>query len=472
MSTGSKDFARRSREALANTDQRRTITDAAALFSSLRERAFGQWSEAETRLANAASARLRALTHLPDLLVQAEAEVTRNGGTVHWAGSADEARSIILSIAREKGVKSVVKGKSMVTEEIGLNPALEAEGMEVFETDLGEYIVQLAHEPPSHIIAPALHKSRRDVAELFARTLGETGEEPEELTAIARKRLRRAFLEADMGITGVNFVIAESGVVGLLENEGNIRASTTCPRVHVALMGLEKVVATAEDAVDVLQVLPRSCTGQAMPAYFSLLGGPRRPGESDGPEEFHLVILDNGRSRIHSDPLLMGALACVRCGGCVNSCPVYQRIGGHAYGATYSGPIGILLSSLLDGGEAHAELPGACTTCGACAEVCPVGVNHPRLIIELRRRMREEGEQGGCGAISTLMGKAFAFAAKHPALFTMGASSLRAVDPELKKLSRLSPLRGAAATRSLPSLREPFAKRWPSLRKSLDEDKS
>ncbi len=462
-------FNARSREALADTALRATLAKATGLFAMLRERAIGQWPEGGARIANAAAARLRALHRLPELLEAVEARVAENGGTVHWARDAAEARAIVVGLAQSRGVRSVVKGKSMVTEEIALNPALEAEGVQVFETDLGEYIIQLAGEPPSHIIAPALHKSRRDVAELFARVLGEDGpDDPEALTAVARRRLRQAFLDADMGITGVNFVLAENGAVCLLENEGNIRASTTCPRVHVAVMGLEKVLATARDAADVMQVLPKSATGQTMPAYFSVLSGPRRADETDGPEEFHLVIVDNGRSRIHADPVLRPALACVRCGGCVNSCPVYRSIGGHAYGATYSGPIGILLSSLLDGGEDNPALPGACTTCGACAEVCPVGVNHPRLILELRRRMAEEGAQGGVGIAARAAARAFALAARHPALFSLAARGVRVLDPELARLTLLPPLSAAARSRTLSGVKRPFSERWPELAKRLE----
>lgn len=459
-----KTFNARSREALGDKDLRRTLAKATGLFAMLRQRAMGSWAESGRRVANAAAARLRTLHRLPDLLEQAEARIVENGGTVHWARDAAEARGIIVRLAQSRGVRSVVKGKSMVTEEIGLNPALLAEGIAVFETDLGEYIIQLADEPPSHIIAPALHKSRRDVAELFARILGEEGpDDPEALTAVARRRLREAFLSADMGITGANFVLAENGAVCLLENEGNIRASTTCPRIHVAVMGLEKILATARDAADVMQVLPRSATGQTMPAYFSVLSGARRAGEVDGPEEFHLVIVDNGRSRIHADPVLRPALACVRCGGCVNACPVYRAIGGHAYGATYSGPIGILLSSLLDGGEGNPALPGACTTCGACAEVCPVGVNHPRLILELRRKMAEEGAQGGVGGAARAAARAFALAARHPALFSLAARAVRAVDPDLAKMALLPPLSVAARSRVLAGVRRPFSERWPDL---------
>ncbi len=473
-------FNARSREALADTGLRQTLAKATGLFTMLRQRSMGTWPESGLRVANAAAARLSALHRLPELLEQAEARIVKNGGTVHWARDAAEARAIIVRLAQSRGVRSVVKGKSMVTEEIALNPALEAEGIEVFETDLGEYIIQLADEPPSHIIAPALHKSRRDVAELFARVLGEEGpDDPEALTAVARRRLREAFLKADMGITGANFVLADSGAVGLLENEGNIRASTTCPRLHVAVIGLEKILATARDAADVMQVLPRSATGQTMPAYFSVLSGARRAGEVDGPEEFHLVIVDNGRSRIHADPVLRPALACVRCGGCVNVCPVYRSIGGHAYGTTYSGPIGILLSSLLDGGENNPALPGACTTCGACAKVCPVGVNHPKLILELRRKMAEEGAQGGVGGAAKAAAKAFALAAKHPALFSFGARAVRAIDPDLARLALLPPLSVAARSRVLAGVKRPFSERWTALarelgaaRASCEEDRS
>jgi L-lactate dehydrogenase complex protein LldF len=458
-------FAARSREALADVALRRTLSRVTGHFTATRERTLAAWEHGATKLANGAAARLRAVENLATLLPELEEKVTALGGTVHWAEDAAAARTIILGLAQERGVTSVVKGKSMVSEEIGLNAALAASGITAFETDLGEYIVQLAHEPPSHIIAPAIHKSREDVAALFEKELGETSDgTPEMLTAIARRRLREAFLNAGMGITGVNFAVAETGAVCLLENEGNIRASTTCPPVHVALMGLEKVVATTVEAADVLQVLPKSATGQSMPAYFSVFSGARRPGETDGAREFHLVILDNGRSRIQADPLFRQLLACVRCGACLNYCPVYRVIGGHAYGATYSGPIGLLLSTLLSGGEAHRGLPAACTGCGACVKACPVGVNHGRLIMEIKRRMVEEDFLGGGdGFLASLLAKGYAFAAKRPQLFALAAGTVRRLDPELARLSRLAPLARYAAGRELPRPKEPFSERWLQL---------
>jgi L-lactate dehydrogenase complex protein LldF len=281
----------------------------------------------------------------------------------------------------------------MVTEEILLNRALTSQGIEVSETDLGEFIIQLAEEPPSHLVGPAIHKTKEQISRLFSEKLGvRRMDDPREMTLYARRHLREKFLQADMGITGVNFAVAESGSIVLFENEGNIRLSTALPRIHVAVMGLEKVVPTLEDLVILMKLLARSCTGQKLSSYVSILNGPRGGGERDGAEEFHLVILDNGRSRILRDEELRESLYCIRCGACLNFCPVYLKIGGHAYGWVYSGPIGsILTPQLVDRKKAY-PLPFASTLCGACADVCPVKIDIPKMLVALRRRYTEERE--------------------------------------------------------------------------------
>jgi L-lactate dehydrogenase complex protein LldF len=278
----------------------------------------------------------------------------------------------------------------MATEEIDLNEALEHAGVTPIETDLGEYIIQLAHEKPSHIIAPAIHKTKGQVAELFSRELrGEFPADPEVLTAVARRALRQKFLEADMGITGANFAVADTGTVVLVTNEGNGRMVTSLPRIHVALMGVEKVIPSMSDLVVFLAILARSATGQKLSSYTTLVRGPRRAGELEGPEEFHLVLLDNGRSgQIAST--LREALYCLRCGACLNVCPVYRQIGGHAYGYTYPGPIGILLTAMLKGNESVRELAHASSLCGACKDVCPVRIDIPRMLVELRAHLDRE----------------------------------------------------------------------------------
>jgi L-lactate dehydrogenase complex protein LldF len=333
------------------------------------------------------------IRHLPDLLEQFEANVKANGGHVHWARDAADANQIILDIARRTNSQKVVKSKSMATEEIHLNHALEEAGIEAIETDLGEYIIQLAGEPPSHIVAPVVHKRIEDISALFQEKLDMPPTfDPEVMCAIARQRLRQEFLNADMGISGCNFAIAETGTVCIVTNEGNGRMTTSMPRVYIALMGLEKMVPTVEDALLQYQALVRSSTGTQTTVYLSLTSGPRKLGDTEGPEEFHVVIMDNGRS----DMLERGygeALMCIRCGACLNVCPVYREIGGHAYGSTYSGPIGAVISPLLPAHVTQPEkLPHASTLCGACREACPVKIDLPRLLVDLRADQVEDGK--------------------------------------------------------------------------------
>ena len=333
------------------------------------------------------------MRHLPDLLEQFEQNVVANGGKVHWARNADEANYIVLQIARQAGVQKVVKSKSMATEEIHMNHALEEAGMVAVETDLGEYIIQLANEPPSHIVAPVVHKRLEDISALFQEMLDMPPTfDPEVMCAVARGRLRQEFLTADMGVSGCNFAIAETGTLCIVTNEGNGRMVSSMPRVYVALMGIEKIVPTVEDAFLQYQALVRSSTGQQCSVYLSMTSGPRKAEDTEGPAEFHVVLMDNGRS----DMLEQGygeALMCIRCGACLNVCPVYREIGGHAYGSTYSGPIGAVISPLL---PAHvtdaAKLPHASSLCGACREACPVKIDLPRLLLDLRSDQVEDGE--------------------------------------------------------------------------------
>jgi L-lactate dehydrogenase complex protein LldF len=355
------------------TERRATAVAAVADWEALRERARAIKAETLARL----DAHLEAF----------ERQATARGARVHWAPTAEAARRIVLDLAKAHGVRRVVKGKSMVSEEIHLNRALEAEGIAAVESDLGEFIVQLAGETPSHIVAPALHKSRGDVARLFAAKLGiPLTDDVEALTRAARARLRDEFAAADMGTSGVNLAVAETGTIVVVENEGNIRLSTSMPRVHVALMGIEKVIPSVDDLAVFLTLLPRSATGQPMPTYASFLTGPRRPGELDGPDALHIVLLDNGRSRLLADPVARSALSCIRCGACLNACPVFRTIGGHAYGTVYSGPIGSVISGYLEPDSPAADLPFASTLCGACAAVCPVKIDLPALLVHLRDR--------------------------------------------------------------------------------------
>ena len=306
------------------------------------------------------------------------------GVHIHPAPDADSAKRIVLDIARKHGVKTVVKSKSMASEEIHLNQALEAASITPYETDLGEWILQLANETPSHLVAPAIHKTLKQVQDLFREKIDpNAGSDPQALTSIAREKLRTEFLRAGMGISGVNFAVAETGTLCLVTNEGNGRLVTTLPKVHVAIMGLEKVVPTLRDTLTLLSVLPRSATGQKLTSYFTMLTGPRRKNEADGPDEVHLVLLDGGRSR-HLGTPFQEAFHCIRCGACQNACPVFQTVGGHTYDSVYGGPIGSILSPMLRGLDVSGELPTASSLCGACMDACPVFVDIPRMLLEMR----------------------------------------------------------------------------------------
>lgn len=330
------------------------------------------------------------INHLDHYLETFAANVERMGGHVFWAANPEQANRYIVELALSRGISVTVKGKSMMTEEVGLNKALAEAGIEAVETDLGEYIVQLAGEHPSHINMPAIHKTRNDVADLFAEKLNvERTEEIAEMTALARKVLRRQFVKAGMGITGVNYAVAETGTIVLVENEGNIRMTTSLPRVHVALMGLEKVIPRLADLDIFLTLLSRSASGQKLTSYVSCLTGVKQSPDEEGPDELHVIILDNGRTNILANPHLRESLYCIRCGACLNVCPVYQKIGGHAYGWVYPGPIGSILTPQMIGRDRAAALPYASTLCGACREVCPVKINIPDMLLHLRHEIKE-----------------------------------------------------------------------------------
>jgi L-lactate dehydrogenase complex protein LldF len=338
-----------------------------------------------------ATIRREVLDDLDGWLDRLQDKLESLGVTVHRAAGPEEARQVVLGIARDEGVRLAVKSKSMATEEIHLNAALEAQGVEVVETDLGEYIIQLAHEMPSHIIAPAVHKTLPQVARLFTEAAGRPlPDDRTALCAFARERLRSKFLAADLGITGANFVTVDTGTIVLVTNEGNGRMCTSLPRVHVAVMPVEKVLPRFADLGVMLPLLTRSATGQRLSTYVSMITGPRRPGEVDGPERLHLVFLDHNRRSLLGTPY-QEMLACVRCGACLNVCPVYRRIGGHAYDAVYSGPMGAVLTPLLSGGREGRDLPDASSLCGACTEACPVGIPLADLLVRLRADLRRPG---------------------------------------------------------------------------------
>jgi L-lactate dehydrogenase complex protein LldF len=380
------DFEARSRAAVNDAAQQRNFRGAMDFLQGKRRAQFPDGAELAGLRDLGESIRRYSLAHLPRLLEQLESRCSASGIQVHWAETPADANSIALEIARGAQARRMVKGKSMVSEEIGLNHAMQAAGLDVLETDMGEYIVQLAGETPSHIIMPAIHKTRQQIARLFAEEIPGAAytEDVDALIQIGRQVLRSRFAEAEVGVSGVNFAVAETGTLCLVENEGNGRMCTTVPRVHIAITGIEKVVEKIEHVVPLLSLLTRSATGQDITTYVNLISSPRRPGERDGPQEVHLILVDNGRTQAYADAQLRATLQCIRCGACMNHCPVYARIGGHAYGTTYPGPIGAILSPHLLGLEATYPLAFASTLCGACSEVCPVRIPIPELLLRLR----------------------------------------------------------------------------------------
>src|ERR1041385_3482138 len=381
----SETFRENAKAALADTHLRGALKNATSLFAAHRKEAAASLPNWEDLRSQARAIKSEVLLHLDRYLEEFVRNAESRGAKIHWARDAAEANSIICGLATERHARVVVKSKSMTTEETHLNTALEAAGMQVVETDLGEYIIQLADEPPSHIIAPAIHKTRGQIAKLFTAELGmPPTDDIVQLTGTARTTLRDRFATADMGISGVNFAIAETGTIVIIENEGNIRLTTSLPRVHVAVMGIEKVIPRFADLDVFLKLLPRSGTGQRLTTYQSFITGTKRHATDEGPDELHIVLLDNGRSRMLAHPLTRPSLACIRCGACLNACPVYQQVGGHAYGSVYPGPIGAVITPQLMGIEKTAQLPYASSLCGACREVCPVKIDIPRLLLHLR----------------------------------------------------------------------------------------
>ena len=382
------DFTRNASQALQDRQLRKNFKFAMGNFILKRRQIFADKKETERLRELGNAIKKRALSRLPQLLEELETKCTRNGIQVHWAETTTEANQHVLNIMKAHSATRMVKGKSMVSEEMGLNEFLESKGIEAAETDLGEFIIQLNNEKPSHIIVPAIHKNKEQIAQIFHEKLPDTPytENVEELNAIARKTLRQKFFEAQVGLSGVNFAVAETGTLCLIENEGNGRMSTTVPPVHIAVMGLEKVLEKLTDIPPLLRLLTGSATGQLITTYVNMITSPRKDDEKDGPREVHLIILDNGRSEILTDPQLRQTLQCIRCGTCLNHCPVYTRIGGHAYGFVYPGPIGKILNPQVEGLKKAGELVAASSLCEACAEVCPVKIPLPQLL----RRLRNE----------------------------------------------------------------------------------
>ncbi|MBL8535342.1 MAG: iron-sulfur cluster-binding protein [Betaproteobacteria bacterium] len=407
-------FKQRAHDSLTNAKIQRAMRN--FNLAGARARAVGEVENFEDLRTAAAAVRNRSLAMLDVWLERFEREATARGTHVHWAETHEDINRIVVEIAKRNAVKKIIKSKSMVSEESHLNDALEAQGIQVVETDLGEYIIQLSGETPSHIIAPAIHKNREDIADLFHqhhKTPRKT--DISELTMEARKFLREHFLSADMGISGSNFLIAETGSTFIVTNEGNGRMTTTLPRVHVAITGVEKVLPTLEDAACIMRVLARSATGQSISNYVSINTGPKRPGDTDGPEENHVIIVDGGRtSMLGTD--MQDALRCIRCGACMNHCPVYQNIGGHAYGWVYPGPIGSVLTPNYIGLEKALDLPNAATLCNQCGVVCPVRIPLPDLMRKLREKQFERGLRPWQERLGL---KLWSWAARRPGMYAL-----------------------------------------------------
>ncbi len=469
-------FPEAAREALADTQLRHNLGHATQTIRAKRAQVVGEVADWQELREAGRALKERVLRHLDTYLLELEASVQRAGGVVHWARDGEECNRIVGDIVAAHGVSDVVKSKSLTTEETRLNEALFARGISALETDLAQLIIQLGGEEPSHILVPAIHKNRAEIRELFLRKLDDAppglSDDPRELAETARLHLREKFLSASVGISGANFAVAETGTVAVVESEGNGRMCTTLPDVLITVMGIEKVIPRWEDFEVFLQLLPRSSTAERMNPYTSLWTGVT-PG--DGPQEFHLVLLDNGRTSVLADPVGRQALNCIRCSACLNVCPVYARVGGHAYGSTYPGPIGAILTPMLVGVERAGSLPYASSLCGACYEVCPVKINIPEVLVHLRRRVVEGrggsgggGSAGGSGgggprgeaAAMKAVGRVFARRRLYEAAQRLGRLAQRPL-VRRGRIQRLpGPLSGWSAARDLPALPAQSFREW------------
>jgi L-lactate dehydrogenase complex protein LldF len=473
MQSSAHDFKRRAETALEDMELQKALALLKTGFTVKRAAAVAALPEFQALRDAGREIKEHTLAHLDFYLERYEAQVRASGGHVHWASSVEEARAIVVDICRNAGAKRVTKGKSMVGEEIGVNEALEAAGVDVLETDLGEYIIQLAHEPPSHIIAPAIHKTKAQITELFHAhhaKHGKTGRVTEvaDIVNEAREVLREGFLSADVGITGANFLVAENGASVIVTNEGNGDLTNTLPRVHIVTAGIEKVVPTLEDVSTILRLLARSATGQEMSVYTTFSTGPRRREDLDGPAEYHVVLLDNGRSGMLGGEF-HEMLRCIRCSACMNHCPVYGAVGGHAYGWVYPGPMGSVLTPVMVGIEKTTPLPNACTLNGRCQEVCPMQIPLPSMLRKLRER---EFEDGLTPWVSRAGLAAWAFVARRPRLYRVltrvGVKALALLAGRRGRFRSL-PLAGAwTAARDLPApAGDTFQHAWKRRRKGL-----
>jgi L-lactate dehydrogenase complex protein LldF len=462
-SLSTETFDQNARSALKDEQLHAALRHLANTFGEKRKVAISSVDNWEGLRERARQIKDETLSHLDKYLEQFTENAERAGATIHWTRDGREACELILKLIKEIGATNVVKSKSMATEEIHLNHALEAAGIFPVETDLGEWIIQLAHETPSHIVIPAIHKSKGQIADLFVDKVGiEPTDDVDRLTATAREFLRSRFAAAEVGISGVNFGIAETGTILILENEGNIRLTTGLPKRHIALMGIEKVIPRLADLDVFLKLLPRSGTGQKLTTYQSLITGTKRRETDEGPGEVHIIMMDNGRSRMLAHHVTRQSLACIRCGACLNACPVYQQIGGHAYGSVYPGPIGAVITPQLIGLTKAKQLPYASSLCGACREVCPVKIDIPELLLHLRAEITDgTPEQPVKRKVAeSIAFRLYSFFWLRPAFYKFGTTMSRLFQkgPFLKIAS---PMRAWTSGRELPKVaKRSFREIW------------
>ncbi|MBM7838924.1 L-lactate dehydrogenase complex protein LldF [Alkalihalobacillus xiaoxiensis] len=463
---GDPQFTKRVEKGLQDDFMRNAVSSAQERLKTSKSKAeveLGDWEEWRNL---SEEIRTHTLNNIDFYLQQLSENVSKSGGHVYFAQTADDANQYIKKVAKAKNVKKVVKSKSMVTEEISMNQALEEMGCEVVETDLGEYILQIDdHDPPSHIVAPALHKNKEQIRDTFQEKKGYTkSANPQELTLFAREQLRKEFLSADLGITGCNFAVAESGSISLVTNEGNARLATALPKTQITVMGMERVVPTWEELDILVSMLCRSAVGQKLTSYVTGLTGAREDGDVDGPEEFHLVIVDNGRSKILGTEF-QAALNCIRCAACINVCPIYRHVGGHSYGSIYPGPIGAVLTPLLEGYDDHKDLPYASSLCAACTDACPVKIPLHEMLIKHRRIIAEEKRTSKAEVLAM---KGFGVGVSSPTLYKIGTKMApMMMFPFVKDgaiIKGPGPLKGWTDVRNLPAPAKERFRDWYATR--------
>lgn len=453
-------FKVRSTQITADLNHRANIRTVLHSYEKARDEKKGQYQDWEAARERASEIKWEAVNHLDSYLLEFVSKLTARGTKVFWAGNGQEARDYIVALAKERNARTIIKSKSMTTEEIHLNDLLQKIGCEVVESDLGEFIVQLRDEAPYHLVFPAMHLTRHQISDLFQQKLHSApSENPEDLTMIARRELRLKYLQADIGISGANFGVAETGMISITENEGNARLTTALPKIHVALMGIEKVIPKLSDLALLLPMLATAGTGQQITCYNSMFGGPRQEDEVDGPEEFHLILLDNHRTQLLADSEQRDALHCIRCGACLNVCPIFRNVGGHTYDTTYQGPIGSVITPHLRGLTDWKHLSEASSLCGACTETCPVKIDlHHHLLQNRRNAEKKEPNLSEQFAF-----RAFAFLARYPAILNWLARVGRPFLPFAKFVDAMmpAPVRAWTSSRDLPAIaRKSFRDYW------------